>query len=69
LLKVDKQGFGKQYLEHGFVVPGVLWDQLYAYQRLGVEWLWSLHQQRLGFNVLYYDSYQVSDQSGWHSWR
>ena len=29
-------------------VPARLWRQLYSYQRVGVRWLWELHQQQTG---------------------
>ena len=32
----------------GLVVPHILWDQLYPYQRTGIAWLFELHQQAVG---------------------
>ncbi len=29
-------------------MPGRLWRRLYAYQQMGVQWLWELHQARSG---------------------
>ncbi len=35
-------------LEGGLRVPGTIWDQLFGYQKVCVQWLWELHQQRVG---------------------
>ncbi|CAG2069494.1 unnamed protein product, partial [Timema podura] len=35
-------------LGEGFKVPGTLWNKLYSYQKVGVQWLWELNQQRCG---------------------
>ncbi|XP_038067729.1 DNA excision repair protein ERCC-6-like [Patiria miniata] len=32
----------------GFTVPGKMWSNLYKYQKVGVKWLWELHQQQAG---------------------
>ena len=32
----------------GYLVPGVIWQALYPYQRTSVNWLWELHQQKAG---------------------
>ncbi|ODM94276.1 DNA excision repair protein ERCC-6 [Orchesella cincta] len=40
---------GKMHsFEGGFKLPSYLWDSLYKYQKIGVKWLWELHQQRVG---------------------
>ncbi|KAJ2945865.1 hypothetical protein O0L34_g4771 [Tuta absoluta] len=31
-------------LQNGLCVPSFIWKQLYKYQRIGVKWLWELHQ-------------------------
>ncbi|XP_011883318.1 PREDICTED: DNA excision repair protein ERCC-6-like [Vollenhovia emeryi] len=31
-----------------FKVPQCIWDKLYRYQRIAVQWLWELHGRRLG---------------------
>ncbi|XP_065178791.1 DNA excision repair protein ERCC-6-like isoform X2 [Sycon ciliatum] len=35
-------------LPGGLNVPGFIWDRLYMYQRVGVQWLWELHSQKVG---------------------
>lgn len=35
-------------LQNGLRVPNYIWKQLYKYQRLGVKWLWELHQTQCG---------------------
>ncbi|XP_013200032.1 DNA excision repair protein ERCC-6-like [Amyelois transitella] len=35
-------------LQNGFNVPNYIWKQLYKYQRIGVKWLWELHQVQSG---------------------
>lgn len=37
-----------QELENGFQVPQSVWGRLYNYQKVCVQWLWELHQQRVG---------------------
>ncbi|XP_041978367.1 LOW QUALITY PROTEIN: DNA excision repair protein ERCC-6-like [Aricia agestis] len=44
-----KKGFNKNHeLQNGFCVPNYIWKQLYKYQRVGVKWLWELHQVESG---------------------
>lgn len=31
-------------LQNGLLVPNYIWRQLYKFQRIGVKWLWELHQ-------------------------
>ncbi|KAI5651702.1 DNA excision repair protein ERCC-6 [Phthorimaea operculella] len=35
-------------LQNGLRVPSFIWKQLYKYQRIGVKWLWELHQVESG---------------------
>ncbi|XP_050346486.1 DNA excision repair protein ERCC-6-like [Nymphalis io] len=35
-------------LQNGLCVPNYIWKQLYKYQRIGVKWLWELHQIQSG---------------------
>ena len=35
-------------LEGGLRVPSKMWQSLYHYQKVGVQWLWELHQQDVG---------------------
>ena len=35
-------------LEGGLKVPYKIWEKLYNYQRVCVQWLWELHQQKVG---------------------
>ena len=37
-----------EQLEGGLRVPSSIWEKLYGYQRVCVQWLWELHQQRVG---------------------
>lgn len=39
---------GDQELEGGYRIPKYLWSKLYNYQKVGVQWLWELNQQRCG---------------------
>ncbi|XP_070580138.1 DNA excision repair protein ERCC-6-like [Ptychodera flava] len=32
----------------GYKVPGQIWNRLYKYQKVGVQWLWELHGQQVG---------------------
>ncbi|XP_022080382.1 DNA excision repair protein ERCC-6-like isoform X2 [Acanthaster planci] len=32
----------------GLTIPGKIWSKLYKYQKVGVKWLWELHQQQAG---------------------
>ncbi|XP_071797517.1 DNA excision repair protein ERCC-6-like isoform X2 [Asterias amurensis] len=34
--------------EGGLIIPGKIWCNLYKYQKVGVKWLWELHQQQAG---------------------
>lgn len=33
---------------NGFKLPGEIYSRLFEYQRVGVQWLWELHQQKAG---------------------
>ncbi|KAL6626552.1 hypothetical protein ACP70R_030278 [Stipagrostis hirtigluma subsp. patula] len=35
-------------LEGGLRIPGTIYEQLFDYQKVGVQWLWELHCQRAG---------------------
>ncbi len=35
-------------LEGGLHVPSSIWDSLFNYQKVCVQWLWELHQQKVG---------------------
>ncbi|XP_049868767.1 DNA excision repair protein ERCC-6-like [Pectinophora gossypiella] len=35
-------------LQNGLHVPNFIWKQLYKYQRIGIKWLWELHQVQSG---------------------
>lgn len=35
-------------LKDGLCIPAFIWRQLYKYQRIGVKWLWELHQLQTG---------------------
>ena len=35
-------------LEGGLRVPAKIWARLYNYQKVGVQWMFELHQQRCG---------------------
>jgi len=35
-------------LKEGLKIPGVLWSKLFNYQRVAVQWMYELHQQRCG---------------------
>ncbi|XP_046989241.1 DNA excision repair protein ERCC-6-like isoform X2 [Schistocerca americana] len=39
---------GDQELEGGYRIPKFLWNKLYNYQKVGVQWLWELNLQRCG---------------------
>lgn len=32
----------------GLTLPAALYDRLFAYQQVGVQWMWELHMQRTG---------------------
>ena len=47
--KVDSDLDSKyEELEGGLRVPAKLWQSLYHYQKVAVQWLWELHQQDVG---------------------
>lgn len=35
-------------IDNGFKIPSVIWNKLYNYQKVGVQWLWELNIQRCG---------------------
>ncbi|EEP77353.1 hypothetical protein UREG_02202 [Uncinocarpus reesii 1704] len=35
-------------LDNGYRIPGDIYPYLFDYQKTGVQWLWELHQQRVG---------------------
>ncbi|CAH0719575.1 unnamed protein product, partial [Brenthis ino] len=35
-------------LQNGLCIPNYIWKRLYPYQRIGVKWLWELHQIKSG---------------------
>lgn len=35
-------------LQNGLKIPTFIWKQLYKYQKIGVKWLWELHQVKAG---------------------
>ncbi|PNF23188.1 hypothetical protein B7P43_G02730 [Cryptotermes secundus] len=39
---------GDHEMEGGYKLPRDLWSKLYNYQKVGVQWLWELNQQRCG---------------------
>ncbi|XP_031765228.1 DNA excision repair protein ERCC-6-like [Galleria mellonella] len=44
-----KSEFDKKHeLQNGLYVPNYIWRQLYKYQKVGVKWLWELHQLQSG---------------------
>ncbi|XP_062080234.1 protein CHROMATIN REMODELING 8 [Humulus lupulus] len=44
----DDNGTPCVVLEGGLKIPEKIFDQLFDYQRVGVQWLWELHCQRAG---------------------
>lgn len=44
----DELNAKSEKLEGGLHVPSRIWDHLYNYQRVCVQWLWELHQQKVG---------------------
>ncbi len=46
----EDDGLDRRYeeLEGGLQVPSRIWERLYGYQKVCVQWLWELHQQRVG---------------------
>ncbi|OQU86567.1 hypothetical protein SORBI_3003G107500 [Sorghum bicolor] len=41
-------GVSPVILEGGLRIPGTIYEQLFDYQKVGVQWLWELHCQRAG---------------------
>ncbi|CAD6232325.1 unnamed protein product [Miscanthus lutarioriparius] len=41
-------GLSPVILEGGLRIPGTIYEQLFDYQKVGVQWLWELHCQRAG---------------------
>jgi DNA excision repair protein ERCC-6 len=41
-------GGGYEKLNEGLKIPKSLWSRLYNYQRVGVQWMFELHQQKCG---------------------
>ena len=35
-------------LDGGLKIPSEIWEKLFSYQRVAVQWLWELHQQSVG---------------------
>ncbi|CAG4979577.1 unnamed protein product [Colias eurytheme] len=48
ILDGNKNPDEKHELQNGLCVPVYIWKQLYKYQRIGVKWLWELHQTQCG---------------------
>ncbi|CAF4900569.1 unnamed protein product [Pieris macdunnoughi] len=48
ILDGNKDPDANQELQNGLCVPKYIWKQLYKYQRVGVKWLWELHQTQSG---------------------
>ncbi|XP_045497009.1 DNA excision repair protein ERCC-6-like [Colias croceus] len=48
ILDGNKNPEEKHELQNGLCVPVYIWKQLYKYQRIGVKWLWELHQTQCG---------------------
>ena len=45
----EKEMDGKfEQLKTGLKVPSYLWSKLYNYQKVGVQWMYELHQQKVG---------------------
>uniref|UniRef100_A0A1B6DRP9 DNA excision repair protein ERCC-6 n=2 Tax=Clastoptera arizonana TaxID=38151 RepID=A0A1B6DRP9_9HEMI len=44
----DKNNTGDHKLEGDYQIPNIIWTKLYGYQKVGVQWLWELDQQRCG---------------------
>ena len=45
---VADEGGADVTFEGGFAVPERVYERLFAYQQVGVRWLWELHRQRTG---------------------
>ncbi|XP_071444534.1 DNA excision repair protein ERCC-6-like [Hetaerina americana] len=37
-----------QELDGGLKIPSYIWDKLFSYQKVGVQWMWELHQKKCG---------------------
>ncbi|XP_047517761.1 DNA excision repair protein ERCC-6-like [Pieris napi] len=48
ILDGNRDPDANQELQNGLCVPKYIWKQLYKYQRVGVKWLWELHQTQSG---------------------
>ncbi|XP_038212173.1 DNA excision repair protein ERCC-6-like [Zerene cesonia] len=48
ILDAKKNPQEKHELQNGLCIPIYIWKQLYKYQRIGVKWLWELHQTQCG---------------------
>ncbi|CAK1546992.1 unnamed protein product [Leptosia nina] len=48
VLDGNKQPLESHELQNGLCIPNYIWKQLYRYQRVGVKWLWELHQSQSG---------------------
>ncbi|CAB3223740.1 unnamed protein product [Arctia plantaginis] len=44
MLEGNKEPEALHELQNGLCVPNYIWKQLYKFQRVGVKWLWELHQ-------------------------
>ena len=45
----DRESDGRyEEVEGGLKVPSSLWEKLYNYQKIGVQWMFELHQQKCG---------------------
>ncbi|XP_046572869.1 LOW QUALITY PROTEIN: DNA excision repair protein ERCC-6-like [Haliotis rubra] len=44
----DNDSEEDEEFDGGLQVPGIIWKNLYQYQRVGVRWLWELHCQEAG---------------------
>lgn len=45
---VDDDGYPHVTLEGGLKIPEYIFEQLFDYQKVGVQWLWELHCQKAG---------------------
>ncbi|XP_067005938.2 DNA excision repair protein ERCC-6 [Anabrus simplex] len=46
--KTEEETTGDHELEGGYKLPKRLWNKLFNYQKVGVQWMWELNQQRCG---------------------
>lgn len=44
----DGEERGEVSFDGGLSLPAVLYDRLFSYQQVGVQWMWELHMQRSG---------------------